>query len=316
MKARVPITTTNSTKHSEKENEMRHVKKSTALLTALLLASLTACGQSSAPPPDTAATKAPVVAKVPESALVESGVLTISTNASQPPMQYVDNGKVVGMRVELGEKIAADLGLKPNIVNIDFASQIPGLTAGRWDMIDTGMYYSAQRAEQITMVPYEVSAIAVSVARGNPKKISSLDSLAGKSIAAEQGATEYQTLQKISDTLVAKGLAPINVTGFNDTASSYQALAAGQVQGVAAVQAVVQFYSKKGQFDTAIKDITPVAVALGFAKDNTVLASAVSKVLVQLKSSGWLDDLFKKYGLNPYAGAMEPTTGDIDLTAK
>ena len=111
----------------------------------------------------------------------------------------------------------------------------------------------------------------------------SLDDLSGKSIAAEQGATEYQTLQKISDTLVAKGLAPINVTGFNDTASSYQALAAGQVQGVAAVQAVVQFYSKKGQFATAIKDITPVAVALGFAKDNTVLANAVSKVLVQLK---------------------------------
>ena len=90
---------------------------------------------------------------MPASALIEPGVLTISTNASQPPMQYVDNGKVVGMRIELGEKIAAELGLKPNVINIDFASQIPGLTAGRWDMIDTGMYYSAQRAEQITMVP-------------------------------------------------------------------------------------------------------------------------------------------------------------------
>lgn len=295
---------------------MRHVKKSTVILTALLLASLTACGQSAAPPPKAAATKDPVVAKVPASALIEAGVLTISTNASQPPMQYVDNGKVVGMRIELGEKIASELGLKPNVINIDFASQIPGLSAGRWDMIDTGMYYSAQRAEQITMVPYEVSAIAVSVARGNPHKVKDLDDLSGKSIAAEQGATEYQTLQKISDSLVAKGLAPITVTGFNDTASSYQALSAGQVQGVAAVQAVVQFYSKKGQFDTAIKDITPVAVALGFAKENTVLANAVSEALGKLKTSGWLDGLFKKYGLNPFPGAMEPTTGVIDLTAK
>ena len=291
---------------------MRHMKRGIVALTSVLLISLTACSGSGNTSPGTDSTT-PATAKVPDSALVAPGVLTISTNASQPPMQYVDNGNVVGMRIELGNKIAEELGLKPNIINIDFASQIPGLSAGRWDMIDTGMYYSAERAEQITMVPYEVSAIAVSVAKGNPERVNTLDHLAGKAIAAEQGATEFKTLQKISDQLVAKGLAPIAVTGFNDTASSYQALSAGQVQGVAAVQAVVQYYSTKGQFDTAITDISPVAVALGFAKKNTVLAEAVSTVLAKLKESGWLGTLFDKYGLRAFPGEMKPTTGVIEV---
>jgi len=290
------------------------MKTGIVALASVLLLSLAACS-GSGNSADSTPTSTPV-ASVPDSALVEPGVLTISTNATQPPMQYVDNGNVVGMRIELGEKIAQELGLKPNVINIDFASQIPGLSAGRWDMIDTGMYYTEARAEQIIMVPYETSAIAVSVKKGNPDKVSTLDDLSGKAIAAEQGATEFQTLQKISDELVAKGKAPIKVTGFNDTASSYQALSAGQVDGVAAVQAVVQFYSTKGQFDTAITDISPVAVALGFAKSNMVLANAVSTVLADLKESGWLETLFSKYGLTAFPGPMVPTTGPITLTGK
>lgn len=286
--------------------------KSIVAVVSVMLLALTACAQSPATSEPTPSSS-PAASKVPASALVEPGFLTISTNASQPPMQYVENNKVVGMRVQLGEKIASELGLKPKVINIQFAAQIPGLSSGRWDMIDTGMYYSEKRAAELTLVPYEVSAIAVSVAEGNPLKIKTLDDLAGASIAAEQGATEYQTLEKISAELVAKGLKPIKVTGFEDTASSFQALAAGQVQGVAAVQAVVQFYGTKSQFDTALTDISPVAVALGFAKDNRELADAVSDVLADLKKSGWLDDLFGKYGLKAYPGAMEPTTGEINL---
>ena len=288
-----------------------HSKRIIAVISVMLIA-LTGCAQSpgtTEPPPSAS----PKVSKVPDSALVEPGFLTISTNASQPPMQYVENNKVVGMRVTLGEKIASELGLKPKVINIQFAAQIPGLSSGRWDMIDTGMYYSEKRAAELTLVPYEVSAIAVSVAKDNPLKINTLDDLAGQSIAAEQGATEYQTLEKISAELVAKGLKPIKVTGFEDTASSFQALAAGQVQGVAAVQAVVQFYGTKSQFSTALTDISPVAVALGFAKDNRVLADAVSDVLADLKKSGWLDNLFTEFGLRAFPGAMVPTTGAIDV---
>ena len=297
----------------KKGDDMRNLKMGLVAVASALLVSLTACGGSSSGDDGSGANSQ---RKVPDSALIEPGVLTISTNATQPPMQFVDGGKVAGMRIELGTKIAEELGLKPKFVNIDFAAQIPGLSSGRWDMIDTGMYYSEERAQQLSMVPYEVSAIAVSVGKDNPKKIASIDDLAGTRIAAEQGATEYKTLESISNELVAKGLDRIDVAGFNDTASSYQALAAGQVDGVAAVQAVVQYYSKQGQFATAITDISPVAVALGFAKGNTVLANAVSTTLTELKASGWLDDLFHEYGLRAYPGDMKITTGPVNVAAE
>lgn len=56
---------------------------------------------------------------------IEKGVLTIGTNATLKPFEFVDeNGKITGFDVELIEKIANNLGLKPKIVDMPFESLI------------------------------------------------------------------------------------------------------------------------------------------------------------------------------------------------
>ncbi|MGH1554279.1 transporter substrate-binding domain-containing protein [Streptomyces sp. L7] len=105
-------------------------------------------------------------------------------------MQYLDaSNKIVGMRVDLGNEIAKLLCLTPKFVNIPFDAQIPGVQSGRWDMIDTGMFYTPERAKTVKLVPYEVQGVSISVAKGNPKKITSEDDLSGKTIAVEARAT-------------------------------------------------------------------------------------------------------------------------------
>jgi polar amino acid transport system substrate-binding protein len=94
------------------------------------------------------AAKYPASPVVTPPAVVRPGKLVVATNATLPPVQYIDEkGNLQGMRIELGNEIAKRLGLEVNWVNIQFDAQIPGLQGGRWDLIVTGLFFTPDRAK-------------------------------------------------------------------------------------------------------------------------------------------------------------------------
>lgn len=277
---------------------------------AALLVTVAACGSEDSSSSSAAAPASGCTPKLGKSDLVKAGTLTISTNATLPPMQYLDaSGKIVGMRVDLGNEIAKLLCLTPKFVNIPFDAQIPGVQSGRWDMINTGMFYTPERAETIKLVPYEIQGVSVSVAKGNPKKITSEDDLSGKSIAVEAPGYEFDTLTALNKELKAAGKKQVSIRSFTTTADAYQALSAGQVEGVAIVESVTSYYQKGGTFETAVKGMNPAPLALGFGKDKP--AEAVAEALNTLRDNGYLAKLFKKYGVTAYSGDLKVTTGAV-----
>lgn len=279
-----------------------------AASSAALLLTVTACGNEDSS--SAAAAPTGCTPKVGKADLVKAGTLTISTNATLPPMQYLDSSnKIVGMRVDLGNEIAKLLCLTPKFVNIPFDAQIPGVQSGRWDMIDTGMFYTPERAETVKLVPYEIQGVSVSVAKGNPKKITSEDDLSGKSIAVEAPGYEFDTFTALNKELKAAGKPQISIRTFTTTADAYQALSAGQVEGVAIVESVTSYYQKDGRFETAVKGMNPAPLALGFGKQKP--ADAVAGALNTLRDNGYLATLFKKYGVAAYTGDLKVTTGAI-----
>src|SRR5690606_37395194 len=83
-----------------------------------------------------------------EKELVKPGTLVMSINPTLPPMQFVDSaGELKGMRVTLGNEIAKRLCLKPEYVRIEFSAMIPGLQARRWDVINSGTFWTEERAK-------------------------------------------------------------------------------------------------------------------------------------------------------------------------
>ena len=87
---------------------------------------------------------------VADSELVKPRTLVMSTNPTLPPLQFVDaQGQLRGMRVELGNEIARRLCLTPEYIRIEFSAMIPGLAARRWDLINTGIFYTEERARMM-----------------------------------------------------------------------------------------------------------------------------------------------------------------------
>jgi polar amino acid transport system substrate-binding protein len=229
--------------------------------------------------------------------LVKPGTLVMSTNPTLPPLQFVNaQGQLQGMRIELGTEIARRLCLTPEYVRIEFSAMIPGLAARRWDMINTGIFFTEERARMMHMVRYENNAVAISAARGNPLNIRSEQDLAGRTVGVEIGGFEERRLREISQNLQNAGQRPINVRTFDNFAIAFQALRAGQVEAVTSIDAVAAEYDQRGDFPRVLHGLFPTPAALAFR--SRTLAMEVSGVLQQMKADGSLDALFTRYGVS------------------
>lgn len=228
--------------------------------------------------------------------VVKAGTLTMSINATIPPSQYVDkSGTIVGLNVDFGNEIARRLCLKPEYANVQFEVQIPGLQNKRWDMIDTGLYFTPARAKVMQLIPYSVNALALIAPAGNPKGIKSPKDLAGKIVGVEIAGFEEKTLRAINDDQVKARLPPMDIRVFNTYGDTFQAMRAGQIDAVFAGDLIGAYYEKQGQFTTAVTGLFPGSPA-AFATDEPKLAAAVVAALSAMMADGTYQKLMDFYG--------------------
>ena len=248
---------------------------------------------------------------VPSDALLVPGEVQVSINPVSPPMQYVESdGTLKGMRVQIGDEIIKRLCLKSVHIRVDdFGTMIPGLEAGRWDIINTGVFFTAARAEVIYMVRYEYEAISLSTRPGDKDKFKSIDDMSGKTIGVDIGGYEENKLKEHDEALKAKGLPGINIQIFNDTNIDYQALLAGQVDAVFTIDAVSKEYADRGMTEVALHGLDPSPVALCFR--NKELAQAFADTLTEMREDGTYQAIFDKYGKKQWTDPFDVKGPDV-----
>lgn len=235
-------------------------------------------------------------AKVAPPTIIKAGTLVMSINPTLPPLQFVDDkGQLQGMRVELGNECAKRLGLAPEYIRTEFATMIPGLAARRWDMINTGIYFTEERSKLMYMVPYEQAALSFLSAKGNPLGLKTIEDLAGRRISVELGGIEEKRSREVADIVAKKGLKPVTVMTFNNFGEAFQALRAGQSDAATCIDATAMYMQKRGDFTRAISGVFPQTACFAFA--NKTLAEAVVGALNELKKDGYYDKLLDEYGV-------------------
>jgi len=228
--------------------------------------------------------------------IIKAGTLVMSINPTLPPLQFVDDkGQLQGMRVELANELCKRLGLAPEYIRTEFATMIPGLAAKRWDMINTGIFFTEERSKLMYMVPYEQAAISFLAAKGNPLGLKTVDDLAGKKISVELGGIEERRTREVAKMAADKGLKPVTVMTFNNFAEAFQALKAGQSDAATCIDATAMFMQQRGDFTLAISGVFPQTACFAFA--NKTLALAVVDALNSTREDGFYDALLDKYGV-------------------
>jgi polar amino acid transport system substrate-binding protein len=245
------------------------------------------------PPPTT-----PVVcpAEAKDLPLTKAGTLTMSVNATIPPTQFIDKtGKIVGMNIDFGNEIARRLCLTPEYANVQFEVQIPGLQNKRWDMINTGLFYTPERAKIMQLIPYSVNSLALIVPAGNPKAIKEPKDLAGRIVGVEIAGFEEKRLRALNDEQVAAGAKPMDIRVFNTYGDTFQAMRGGQLDAVFAGDTIGSFYEKQGQFTKAVTALFPGSPA-AFATSEKKVADAVVVALAAMVADGTYGKIMDYYG--------------------
>lgn len=235
---------------------------------------------------------------IPASDLTVPGKLQLSVNPTLPPLQSIDSkGELQGVNIELGKEIAKRLCLQMDFQRMDFPAMVPGLQAGRFDGINTGMFWTEERSKIMFTVPYALSAIGVLVANDSKFKPSEPAQLLGKVVAVDADSYQERWLRNFSKAESEKGAKPMEIRAFITPTEVVAALRAGQADAAALPAYTTNEIAKRGQAIVAIKAMGATPVTMAFRKKS--VAEAVAKALNDMKADGVYAKLLDEAGVPP-----------------
>ncbi|MGE9784081.1 ectoine/hydroxyectoine ABC transporter substrate-binding protein EhuB [Janibacter sp. G368] len=162
---------------------MRHTKTLAGTAALTLALTLAACGDSES---DSSSGD-----KLSE--LKDKGTITVAF-AGEEPYSFEKDGELTGATIALHKKIFKDMGIEEvKGVKTEWNALIPGLKAGRFDVISAGMSILPDRCKEASFGDPEILyTTALMVPEGNPKNLKNLDDVkkSGAKLATMSGAIE------------------------------------------------------------------------------------------------------------------------------
>ena len=233
--------------------------------------------------------------------LIEPGKLQLSINPTLPPQQFVDEkGELQGLNVELGRALGEKLCLKTEFIRMDFPAMVPALRGGRFDAIDTGIFWTEERSKIMFMVPYAQQAIGVFAPQTSPLSLKSIEDLSGHVAGIEINTYQERKVKEVNAQMAAKGMKPIELRTFSTATDATAALRAGQLEAVITVQEAAKALGSQRGMKLLLtgfggSDIT-------FAFRSKAVAQAAAEAFTAIRKDGLYDALFDKFGMSRLPG--------------
>ena len=247
--------------------------------------------------PSAAESTAPSAAAivVPE-AIKTAGKLVWCVDVSYPPEEFyaADGTTAQGSDVDIANDIGKRFGVSTEIDNTGFAGIIPALTAGKCDLIISGMNDTPERAKQVDFVDYLKVGQGLLVPAGNPKNIDTLEDLSGKAVAVQLGTSNKDALDAANKALTAAGKPPMDIQTFDLDTDAFQQLALGRVDAFSTDSPVVAYYNSlpenAGKFEVGGTPIEPIPIGIAMRKSDTELKAAVQAAIDAMYADGTMQD--------------------------
>ena len=238
------------------------------LLAAAMMVPMAACGSK---------------AKTPED-IQNAGKQVMATNAEFEPFEFKDGDEVVGIDIEISQKIAEKLGVELEVSDIAFDTLITALQSGKADIVAAGMTADEDRKKNVDFSdPYFNASQAIIVA--NDSDIVSRTDLNGKTVGGQLGTTgdKYCTNEDgENDITVAE------VKRYSKGMEAVSDLIAGRIDAVVidnfpAEKLVEKNSDKVKKLDEAL---TSEEYAIAMPIGSTDLQKMVNEVLKEMQDSG------------------------------
>jgi polar amino acid transport system substrate-binding protein len=221
--------------------------------------------------------------------IIEAGLVKIAVPQDLPPFGSIRNGQVEGYDVDVAKLVAADLGVRLQLVPVTSVNRIPALLTERVDLVIANLGISPDRAKTIAFsTPY---APFFSGVFGAPELVvKGPADLQGKKTAVTRDTIEDRDLTKI----VPQGA---EIVHFDDNDATVSAFLSGKADLIATGNVVVaallkQHPQKRIEAKFRIKQ-SPAGI--GLRRGSPDLLNWVNVFVLQRKLNGDLDRLSRQW---------------------
>ena len=226
---------------------------------------------------------------------VQSGKLTVASDLSNPPFDYMEDSKPTGFEVELMQNLAGRMGLECNyLAPLKFDSIIPAIKqGGKADVGAANFTITDERRQEVDFTEHYIDsnqglATDASIADSVTADLSVLDT-PDASIAVQGGTT--------GESWARENLPHATIVALDDPIQALTGVQTGLYRAAMADLPVMQYEVKTAYTGLAVaREIaTGEQYGLVVSKDNPNLTKALDKALADAKADGTLSQLELKY---------------------
>lgn len=269
------------------------------LLAAAMTVSLAACGGASssntpAPAEETAqGTEEAAVETADAADPLADGVLTVGTNATFPPFEYLgDDGTPDGFDMALIKAIGEKIGVEVEIQDMEFSTLVQSI-GSKIDVAIAGMTVTPERQETVDFSDAYYDAVQY-VLLPVDSEIKTMDDLKGKKIAVQLGTT---------GNFIAEEIEGAELATYDKATDACNDLVNGRADAMIIDKNPAEVFQAKfsdvliavdgAQFDFEVENY-----AIAMPKGNTDLADKINGALQEMRDDGSFDKLVEEYITN------------------
>lgn len=233
------------------------------------------------------------------SVLAEGTTLRYGLESQYPPFESRNaSGELEGFDIELGNAICQAGNFTCRWVESSFDALIPGLTAKKFDAINSAMNITEARMKSIGFTKPIYRIPSQLVGKSDAGLQPTADGLKGKNIGVLQGSIQETYAKKHWET---QG---VTVTSYQDQNQVYNDMVAGRLDGTLVMSAAGQsaFLDKpqgKGYafIGKPVEDDVVLGIGIGFGlrKDDAKLKQELDAAIVKVQTDGTMKKLAEKF---------------------
>lgn len=278
---------------------------------------LTGCGDQTDNSGDsdggsTDSSSAPLADKLPDD-IRKAGVIKVGSDIAYPPVEFMQDGKPVGIDPDIAEALSKQLGVKFDFQNGKFDQLIVGLQSDRFNVIMSAMSDTKDRqngidsdtgkkaGDGIDFVDYFTAGTSILVQKGNPKGIKSLDDLCGQVVALQRGTTSEGIANEQNKKCTDDGKPAIKLQTYDTDPEALLRLKQGASVAdlndfpVAAYNAKTSGGGK--DFEVVGEQIEAGPYGIGVSKENTQLRDALEAAVNAIIENGEYTKILEKWNV-------------------
>ena len=223
-------------------------------------------------------------------------VLKVGTETEFAPFDYIDGGDHVGLNVDLFAEIGKELGVRIEWVALPWSGVLPGLEAGKFDMVAGPAIITKARLQRyVFSVPFAEATVGL-LKKTSDKALNKPADIAGKTVGSGTASNQLAQLKDYAATLspapTVREFAGAN-EGLADLANGrIVAYAISLPNGAAAAQ-------KRPDMFEMVAPTFGVKSYFGYIgrkdADSATLMQAIDGVMNRMKADGRMEALQKKW---------------------